>query len=240
MRSKDAKPTPEDLAVAARIAQLWEKYKRDNMTTGGKAPTQNAIIEATGLSQSAISQYLGGRLSFGYGAVLKFANFFGVSPREIHPNLDALPSSEPENDFSESVGVKAYAQAVGLGSGPAAQEYAKINTLFFRRDSIRKKNLSPSNLSIMYGDGDSMEPTIKHGDAILFDLSDTSLKNKGIYVITDETPAGKEYQAKRYYSRGGGVFIADNQDGDHGWKDPRPASEFEVIGRVKWVGGWVK
>jgi len=37
------------------------------------------------------------------------------------------------------------------------------------------------------------------------------------------------------------VFVSDNPDGDHNWKDPRPLADgLTVVGRVRWTGGWVK
>ncbi|MBN8492373.1 MAG: helix-turn-helix transcriptional regulator [Burkholderiales bacterium] len=104
MRAKDAKPTDADRAAAAYLSQLWEDYKRAHTGRDGKRPTQNSIIEATGLSQSAISQYMKGRLRFGYGAVLKFAAFFKVPPKDIYPGLDALPSAPPAGQ-SQPVGI---------------------------------------------------------------------------------------------------------------------------------------
>jgi len=53
---------------------------------------------------------------------------------------------------------------------------------------------------------------------------------------------GDEYMVKRaLVSKGQVVFVADNPDGDHNWKDPRPLSDgMRVVGRVRWTGGWVK
>lgn len=240
MRAKDAKPTDDDRRTADRISRLWDDYKRRNTGPGGKPPTQSVLIEGTGLSQSAISQYLGGRLKFGYGAVLKFAQFFGVPPREIQPNLDALPE-QTKREASEWDQVLAYSQAVGLGSGREADEYAEVNKLLFRHSSLSRKHLHASSCRVMFGKGDSMEPTITDGDAILFDASDTTPRNRMVYVLLVDGVAGEEYNVKRCrVSKGEVFFVADNPDGDHDWKEPRPAVGIKVIGRVRWTGGWLK
>ncbi|KAF1692682.1 helix-turn-helix domain-containing protein [Pseudoxanthomonas koreensis] len=90
---RSAKPTPLDKETAETLTRLWNEYRRQNLSASGKPPTQAVLAEATGYTQSAISQYLNGYLKFGYGAVLKFARFFGVSPSEIRPDLDALPDA---------------------------------------------------------------------------------------------------------------------------------------------------
>lgn len=90
---KRAKPTAKDRATAELLSRMWEAYRRANPGPDGKPLKQAALIEGTGLSQSAVSQYLNGYLKFGYGAVLKFAKFFDVPPSSIRDDLDALPDA---------------------------------------------------------------------------------------------------------------------------------------------------
>lgn len=145
----------------------------------------------------------------------------------------------PQDDWEDVVG---YSQAVGLGtSGPEAAEWAETHKLKFRRDSLTRKRLRPDSLRVMYGKGDSMEPMIESGDAILFDVSDTTPKHRAVYVVLVPGAAAEEYNVKRYISsKGSGHFVADNPDGDHDWQEPRPADSVKVVGRVRWVGGWVR
>jgi len=242
-RSRQAKPTAKDKETAALLSRMWNDWKRSNADPDGKLPTQAALIEGTGLSQSAVSQYLNGYLAFGYSAVLRFAKFFGVPPSAIRDDLDALPS--PADDGHEWPAVLAYAQAVGLGAGREADEYAETHKLKFRHASLAKKHLNPDDLRVMEGSGDSMEPTIRERDAILFDLSDTSPRNNMIYVLAEPGAGDCEYNVKRCkISKGTVTFVADNPDGDHTWKQPRvhgnPDDPFTVIGRVRWIGRWIK
>jgi len=151
------------------------------------------------------------------------------------------PAPPPVANDDDWVDVTGYAHAAGLGTGPEAVEYAETHKLKFRRDSLARKRLNPKYLAVMYGAGDSMEPTIRAGDAILFDTSDTTPKHRGIYVLLVPGAGGEEYVVKRaLVSKGVVSFAADNPDGDHGWKEPRPAEGLKVVGRVRWTGGWVK
>jgi phage repressor protein C with HTH and peptisase S24 domain len=157
-----------------------------------------------------------------------------------------LPKEElvapPELGDEAWADVTGYSQAAGLGTGPEAAEWAKTHKLKFRRESLARKRLNPRNLAVLYGAGDSMEPTIRAGDAILFDTTDTDPKNRGIYVLLVPGAGAEEYAVKRaVMSKGSMTFVADNLDGDHDWKEPRPLADgMKVVGRVRWTGGWVK
>lgn len=98
---KRAKPTAKDRATADLLSRMWETYRRANPGPDGKPLKQAALIEGTGLSQSAVSQYLNGYLKFGYGAVLKFAKFFDVPPSSIRDDLDALPDAPARADSAQ-------------------------------------------------------------------------------------------------------------------------------------------
>lgn len=153
---------------------------------------------------------------------------------------DQHESSDP--DLSSWRDIQGYSQAVGLGSGPEAQEYAETHKLKFRADSLSRKQLHPNKLAVMYGIGDSMLPRIQSGDAILFDQSDVRPRDGSIFVVMTNG-AGKEYQAKRCMILDDIVyFVADNPTGDHTWRKPKrmddKRSPVHIIGRVRWIGSW--
>lgn len=164
-----------------------------------------------------------------------------VGPEHWGLTPGGLATISPANDEIWT-DVTAYAHAAGMGSGPEAQEYAETHGLKFRRDSLARKRLKEQNLRVIYGEGDSMEPTIRPGDAILFDLSDTTPRNRAIYVLLVPGAGADEYAVKRaLVSKGEVVFVSDNPDGDHNWREPRPLSRgMKIVGRVRWTGGWVK
>lgn len=139
--------------------------------------------------------------------------------------------------------ILAYAQAVGLSEGEEAQEYAETHRLKFRADSLARKRLKPDNLAVFYGKGDSMEPRIHSGDAVLFDRGDTRPRDGHLFVIMVPGAATESYGVKRCEILDDLVlFKADNPNGDHGWKKPRrmddPKRPIKIIGRVRWIGSW--
>lgn len=135
--------------------------------------------------------------------------------------------------------VLGYSQAVGLGSGAEAQEYAETHKLKFKASSFAKKRLRPDKLAVFYGQGDSMEPRIRAGDAIMFDTSDTTPRDGNIFVVQWKG----EYFAKRCEIIDDMVFFkSDNPNGDHQWHKPKRADAkrdpVQILGRVRWIGSW--
>lgn len=143
---------------------------------------------------------------------------------------------DPEPTWED---VLAFAQAVGLGKGKQAEEYAETHKLKFRTNSLRRKGLESSRLRVYYGSGDSMEPRIRKGDAILFDEGDTKVVDDAIYIVLWK---GEYYAKRAEVIEDIVLFKSDNPEGDHEWRKPKrmdaKRDPVEVIGRVRWIGSW--
>ncbi|MGY0607423.1 XRE family transcriptional regulator [Stenotrophomonas sp. FS3] len=200
------------------------------------------LARSAGIAPSTLSDLELG-LSKSTTALHKIARRLGLRPEWLETGRG---SKDPATDTSESdwADIDGYAQAIGLGGGPEAQEYAETHKLKFRAESLARKRLRPNNLAVMYGKGDSMEPRIHSGDAILFDTSDVNPRDGQMYVImVDGGGAAKEYHVKRCEVIDDLVFFkADNPRGDHNWRKPKrldsPKHPIQVIGRVRWIGSW--
>lgn len=152
-------------------------------------------------------------------------------------------SGAPYLPETNHVDVLGFSQAAGLSEGVEAQEYAETHQLKFRADSLARKNLKPHDLAVMYGRGDSMEPRIHSGDAILFDRGDTRPRDGHLYVVLVPGVGAESYSVKRCEIIDDLVFFRpDNPKGDHGWRKPRrlddPKHPIKIIGRVRWIGSW--
>ena len=235
MNNRKAKPTAADIEAAKRLRRLWDD-RLARAKTAGTSWSQESAGAEMGMTQGAVSQYLAGAIPLGYGAVLKFARFLGVAATDIRRDLESLPHEGAEDDWAD---VRGYAQAVGLGKGAQAQEYAETHKLKFKADSLRRKRLNPEKLSVMYGQGDSMEPRIRSGDAVLFDESDTTPRDGAIFIVLWKG----EYYAKRCETLDDLIYFkSDHADGDHHWKKPKrmdaSRDPIQIIGRVRWIGSW--
>lgn len=200
--------------------------------------TQEQLALACGWAgQSRIANYEKGIREPTLEEVTQLAGVLGVEAGELMGTVRPASKTDVWSD------VRGYAQAVGLGAGAEAQEYAETHKLKFKADSLARKRLNPGKLAVMYGNGDSMEPRIHAGDAILFDTSDTKPRDGALYVIILHGRAHAEYYVKRALLLDDVVyFTADNTGGDHAWKKPKRMDDerhpIEIIGRVRWIGSW--
>jgi len=207
--------------------------------------SQAALARAVGLTQQAVAAL--------ERADTASSRRLAEIARALNVSIDWLAFGEgsptpvytpaPDDGASDYTDVIGYSQAVGLGAGAEAMEYAETHSLKFKKSSLRRRGILNRPLAVYYGKGDSMEPTIKDGDAILFDTSDQRVVDGELYVVQMEGSANPEIYVKRALVLDGGVYFAsDNPQGDHNWRKPRAAdsrrSPITVIGRVHWIGGW--
>lgn len=236
--SRKSKPTPADVAAAAKLKLEWQARARS------LGLTQDQVADELGITQGAVSQYLNGKIPMNYRTLLVFCRLLGINDTDVRRDLPEQQLLGAPTDSGDWADIKGYAQAMGLGGGPEAQEYAETHRLKFRAESLARKRLRPDALAVMYGRGDSMEPRIHSGDAVLFDTTDTRPRDGHLYVVmVDGGGAAKEYQVKRCEIIDDLVFFkADNPRGDHNWRKPKrmdsPRHPIEVIGRVRWIGSW--
>ncbi|WP_262071924.1 S24 family peptidase [Stenotrophomonas sp. Marseille-Q5258] len=212
-----------------RAEREAQKVSRADLArAAGIAPTTLSDLEL-GLSKSTTQLH-------------RIAQRLKVRVEWLETGKGAKGLSEPNAD-SEYADIIGYSQAAGLGAGAEALEYAETHSLKFKKTSLRRRGIYGRNLAVYYGKGDSMEPTIKDGDAILFDTSDTRVVDGLLYVIQVDGMARPEYFVKRAMVLDTGVYFqSDNPHGDHHWRKPKPMASkrhpITVIGRVHWIGGW--
>lgn len=151
-----------------------------------------------------------------------------------HGQMEGAPDQTPDDAWPD---VRAYRQAASLGEGAVPDEYAETHALKFRAESLRRKRLRPDMLGVVYGKGDSMQPRIQSGDAILFDRSDREPRDGGIYVVSYDG----DLLAKKLVFMGDRWWVESLNKDDPKWRKPRPIDElkqFEIHGRVRWIGSW--
>jgi len=202
-----------------------------------KGVTQEQLALACGFpNQSRISNYENHTRKPRLPDILKIA-------AELQCGIGELFGETAANDDQDWDNVLGYAQAVGLGDGEEAQEWAETHKLKFRAESLARQRLRPSSLAIMYGKGDSMLPRIQPGDAIMFDMADTRPMDEYLFVICCPGINGTEYSVKRCRMFGDDVYFdALNPAGDHNWRKPRKMDDerhpISILGRVRWIGSW--
>ncbi len=140
-------------------------------------------------------------------------------------------------DSDDVHAVEAFAHSLALGDGFTPDDYAESHRLLFRKSSLRGKGLLGRQLEVYYGRGDSMEPRIHDGDAMLVDRGDTTAKDGQVFVL--EGPGGA--LAKRLTKIDGRWFFESDNKTDPKWRKPVPLDgkeTYTIVGKVRWIGSW--
>lgn len=203
-----------------------------------RGATQEGLAKLANVSKQAISKIESGSTLEPASSTLEpIARNLGVTIRWLVEGRMPKYAIESNADAGWAE-IRGVSQNAAMGAGAIADDYAETHKLKFRAESLRRKKLHAENLAVIYGKGDSMSPTIDDGDAILFDQSDTTPKDGGLYVISYDG----HLMAKRLIRFGGMWFIDSDNKTHPQWKRPIPVDEtkdFVVHGRVRWVAGWV-
>lgn len=224
----------DDLAARDRLAEIWDAKAK------ALGVTEMTVADLLDRSQGLVNQYRSGRLALNYRAVLAFAQALDIDPTEIRSDLPEQQLSQyksPHRVSEDWADIPAYDQSVAAGDGMSPDEYAAADSLKFKRSSLQRKGLYAKKLNVFYAKGDSMEPRIHDGDALLFDSDDTTPKDGVIFVVKYDG----QYFVKRLAQYGKQWFLVSDNGTDPRWKKPIPVdtnTDFEVLGRVRWIGSW--
>lgn len=144
-----------------------------------------------------------------------------------------------ESDDSDWSQVRGFSGGeIALGDGASVEQYAEAHKLMFRTTSLRKQGLLGKPLEVYYGRGDSMEPSLHNGDAMLVDRSDVTPRDGAIFLLESEDGA----IAKRLIEIDGRWYISSDNPHDPKWRKPVPLENgrrhFQILGRVRWIARW--
>jgi hypothetical protein len=126
---------------------------------------------------------------------------------------------------------------LAVGASAAAGAIPDRETLAgkigFDEKWLRKQGLDPSRLSLIQVDGDSMSPTLNHGDDIMVDnRAVVAAVRDGIHVIRLDDVL----MVKRLASGPGGrLSVLSDNPAYPGWPDVDGAA-VTIVGRVVWAG----
>lgn len=125
------------------------------------------------------------------------------------------------------------------GDGYVVHHEEVEDQLAFRRDWLRKRNLSPKSLRVIHAVGDSMADRIQDGDVLLVDTSQREIKDGKVYALSYDDAV----RVKRLFTRFDGTLVlhSDNPNAKPRDEEVSPdkleALAVRIIGRVVWSGG---
>lgn len=126
------------------------------------------------------------------------------------------------------------------GVGMVAGDEQPSGAVGFDSRWLKSLGLSPENLSIIDVNGESMAPTLNHGDTIMVDLADNAARLRdGIYVLRfDDALMVKRVALSPHIvsPRAGRRALTISSDNAHfpTWEDVDPAL-VDIVGRVVWA-----
>ncbi len=159
----------------------------------------------------------------------KLARYFGIAEAML-----GAPEGEP---VAPNGLVSVTRHPVTVSAGPGAIVTAELGKPYFAFEERWLKSLtasSPSNLSIVRVEGDSMAPTLNAGDDILVDLGDSGDRLRdGIYVLrVDDALVVKRIALNPVARR---IAVQSDNPAYPDWPDCE-LDGINPIGRVIWSG----
>jgi len=210
---------------------------------GGRAALQR-LIEERGEDYSGLSRLLGRNPAYVQQYIKRgspkrlaeedrrrLARYFGVDEALLGGRAEERDSAPGP----AAVAVPLLDVGASAGAGAAVEgERARAHVAFDPAWLRKVASGGPDGLSIIRVEGDSMLPTLAHGDEILVDRCDGRQRLRdGIYVLRLEGALMVKRLAFNPVSKN--VTISSDNDAYPSWPDCDPGA-VELVGRAVWVG----
>lgn len=259
VKSTKRELTPEEQADAARLASLWESYKKAH-----PGATQEWLAREAGVgrTQGSAWQYLNAKIPLNLKAIVGFAAALGVTESDISPSkasmlqrnranivqelgiagaLNQLPSirtfaSSAELPPGQFVFVPRIEVALSAGTEREAWHVEEAEPLPFLADYVRGLDIKPKSAAMVKVSGPSMERTLFDGDSVIVDRSDTTVSDGRVYALCFDG----ELRVKRLYRKPGGGLLVVSDNGERFPPidvAPDDVRHLEIIGRVRYRSG---
>lgn len=210
---------------------------KDRLKEAKSTQSLRGLSSKCGISEATLRSYLAGETYPTLDRLMQLAEGAQVDPMWL-----AFGKEENSYVMSEPVGLKDYALVplydaqCSAGDGAWNAHCRVLTHLAFTRYSLRKRGLTPEQLSVIRVDGDSMEPVLEAGDTVLIDHTRTQIEGEGIYIIRLDD----HLYAKRLQRSFDGVSIISENPAYREISVPRDRlQELEIIGRAVWAAGWL-
>ncbi|WP_312669700.1 LexA family transcriptional regulator [Stutzerimonas nitrititolerans] len=262
MKAPRRELTSGEQAECARLKAIFEKRQKEAKDQGVRI-TQESLGNSIGWKsgQSAVNQYLNGKVPLNLEALLKFAAELRFAPEEVSPRLAAEIAGLTMTAEKRPVGtVVEISPGTDEGGSPSSDDYALIpqytakgssgngylndhveikGGLAFKRDWLCRMGLKPDNLRVAYNHGDSNWPTLTDGEVVLLDVAAIEPANGKMFALLD--PDGEMIFKRLIRDIKGGWLIRSDNDNKTLYPDMPISDEgirgVDIVGRIVWRGG---
>lgn len=212
------------------------KQSRENANISRKEAS-----EAVGIGTTTLQQWEVGNREASIETLAKLAQLYKISLQWLifgdtgstaTADEHTAPITPPTVSSDEYSHIPAYNIQASAGHGSFINGETPTKHLAFRKRWLTARGLHAKNLAALFTKGDSMEPTIPDGSAIVIDKSRTTALDGKLYVIRiDDRLYVKRTQ---WIPTGGLRLISDNKayDSFDITKDDMQANDIEVCGQV--------
>lgn len=183
-----------------------------------------AFSKKCGVKEGSIRQYLGGSVP-GLDKVIAIAEAEGVSVDWLATGKGAKNADE-QGTFVEIPVMKTKASA---GGGAAVYldevgDYYPMSRLWLEKHRLRARDLF-----IIWGVGESMEPSIANGEKLLCSKAEYHLSGDGIFIIRQDG----DLMVKRLQRLPGKIRVLPQNPAYQAYDvELNDGADFEIIGRV--------
>lgn len=195
----------DDAARLKALFAIWQKKQRD----AGLPFSQEAVSEMLGFNQSAMSQYLNGKIPLNPIAAGKFAELIECAVDDFSTSLAGQVGMPPvrreainrekftrraskisteDQDESELIAIKAVSIKVqaGFPGFDADREFEDGGVIHIPRKAIEGQAWMPHCLLAIKVRGDSMAPVFANGDTIVINVADRKMVSGEVYAVNCE------------------------------------------------------
>jgi phage repressor protein C with HTH and peptisase S24 domain len=207
--------------------------------------TQVVLAKAVGVSQQAVMELESGRAK-GTKHTAKFARALGQDPLWLETGDGRMREAakakrqsraEPQDvvpELADYERIPLFDMRTTTGRNVFANLSSAVGFELFASTWLRQLSPTPfSQLAVLQMSGDSMEPTLSHGDHALVDTAQLNLRREGIYALKlDDTLLIRRVTMHPATKR---VTIGADNTRYQPYQDLDPDA-LEALGRVIWIG----
>lgn len=210
-----------------------------------RAGGPSAIASKSGISRRTIQAYLAGETDPSRERILALCLAAGESPQwlltgeRLSPTPIPLGVMEPldhpyHSEDPDQIFLPLFETRPAAGPGNHVHRERPATVLPFSRTWLRSIDISPQDAAVLKVEGDSMEPTLRHGEMVFLDTKAAQeALSAGIWVFSIR---GQLF-VKRLEPRPDGEVLAHSDNPAYS-SFPVDLSHpsFKLIGRVAWAG----
>ncbi|MCF2859241.1 XRE family transcriptional regulator [Pseudoalteromonas sp. SMS1] len=211
-------------AFSRRFITLVEQFAGGN---------KRQFAQLTGKSPSHIYRICQG---LGRPSMTYLEHLYSLFAIDLNWLLTGVQASEPHRQHSQDdllVVPKLDVEAsAGFGAVNGAEDITEQFALN-KRWLQSQLGVHSERLAFVSVRGDSMLPTLQHGDMVLVDLSQQQLSKSGVYII--QTQDG--LMAKRLHQKSDHIAVISDNEAYPSWQITSDnAEQHGVAGRIVWCG----